>query len=241
MYETGIKMDYLTIVLTSLFSLAALFVLTKLVGNKQMSEITMFDYINSITIGSIAAEMATELEKPLQPLTAMVVYAVASYFISIATSKSLKVRRVIFGKSIILMRNGKIFRKNLKKGHLDLNEFLVQCRSNGYFDISAINTAVLEPSGKISFMPFPSKRPVTAEDLKTVPVNDDIFFNVIMDGKVLEENLKSTGKDINWLRNELKTQGVKSPKEVFLGVLDMSGTLNIFKNNDELEKNDYFE
>ncbi len=106
---------------------------------------------------------------------------------------------------------------------------------------SAINTAVLEPSGKISFMPFPSKRPVTAEDLKTVPVNDDIFFNVIMDGKVLEENLKSTGKDINWLRNELKTQGVKSPKEVFLGVLDMSGTLNVFKNNDELEKNDYFE
>lgn len=234
-------MDYLTIVLTSLFSLAALFVLTKLVGNKQMSEITMFDYINSITIGSIAAEMATELEKPLRPLTAMAVYAVASYLISIATSKSLKVRRVIFGKSIVLMRNGKIYRKNLKKGHLDLNEFLVQCRSNGYFDISAINTAVLEPSGKISFMPFPSKRPVTAEDLKTVPVNDDIFFNVIMDGRVLEENLKSTGKDINWLRNELKTQGVKSPKEVFLGVLDMSGTLNIFKNNDELEKNDFFE
>lgn len=234
-------MDYLTIVLTSLFSLAALFVLTKLVGNKQMSEITMFDYINSITIGSIAAEMATELEKPLRPLTAMAVYAVASYLISIATSKSLKVRRVIFGKSIVLMRNGKIYRKNLKKGHLDLNEFLVQCRSNGYFDISAINTAVLEPSGKISFMPFPSKRPVTAEDLKTVPVNDDIFFNVIMDGRVLEENLKSTGKDINWLRNELKTQGVKSPKEVFLGVLDMSGTLNIFKNNDEFEKNDFFE
>ena len=139
------------------------------------------------------------------------------------------------------MRNGKLYRKNLKKGHIDLSEFLMQCRTNGYFDISAINTAVLEPSGKISFMPFPNKRPVTAEDIKTVPVNDDIFFNVIMDGQIFTENLSAAGKDINWLKNELKAQGVKNKEEVFLATLDTSGTLNVFKNNDYFEKNDFFD
>lgn len=234
-------MDYIQIVLTSLFSLVALFILTKLVGNKQISELTIFDYVIGISIGSIAAEMATELEKPLKPLTAMAVYAVVSYIISVITSKSLKLRRILFGHSIVLMRNGKLYRKNLKKGHIDLSEFLMQCRTNGYFDISAINTAVLEPSGKISFMPFPNKRPVTAEDIKTVPVNDDIFFNVIMDGQIFTENLTAAGKDINWLKNELKAQGIKKKEDVFLATLDTSGTLNVFKNNDYFEKNDFFD
>ena len=234
-------MDYIQVVLTSLLSLVALFILTKLVGNKQISELTIFDYVIGISIGSIAAEMATELEKPLKPLTAMAVYAVVSYIISIITSKSLKLRRILFGHSIVLMRNGKLYRKNLKKGHIDLSEFLMQCRTNGYFDISAINTAVLEPSGKISFMPFPNKRPITAEDIKTVPVNDDIFFNVIMDGQIFTENLTAAGKDINWLKNELKAQGVKKIEEVFLATLDTSGKLNVFKNNDYFEKNDFFD
>ena len=234
-------MDYIKIILTSLFSLAALFLLTKAVGNKQMSELTMFDYIVGITIGSIAAEMATELESPLKPLIAMSVYASVSVFISFITAKAPVLRRVLFGHSVILMQNGKIFRKNLKKSHIDLTEFLMQCRSNGYFDISAINTAVLEPSGKISFMPFSNKRPVTAEDLKTVPVSDEIFYNVIMDGQILYRNLNDAGKDASWLKNELLAQGYKDAKSVFLGVLNSSGDLRIFENNDTHIKNDYFE
>ena len=234
-------MDYIQIVLTSLFSLVVLFILTKLVGNKQISELTIFDYVIGISIGSIAAEMATELEEPLKPLTAMAVYAVVSYIISVITSKSLKLRRILFGHSIVLMRNGKLYRKNLKKGHIDLSEFLMQCRTNGYFDISAINTAVLEPSGKISFMPYAAKRPATPEDLNLVPNAETVFFNVIMDGEILEKNLKYAGRDLNWLNNELKVQGVKSPSEVFLAALDNNGTLNVFKNYDYEEKNDYYE
>lgn len=233
-------MEYFKIVLTSLFSLFALFVLTKMTGNKQMSELTMFDYIIGISIGSIAAEMATELEKPIFPLIAMVIYAVVAFGISIACSKSIRVRRLIFGKSIILMKNGKIFRKGLKKGRLDLNEFLVQCRLNGFFDLSAVNMAVLEPSGKISFLPFPDKRPLTAADTKTVPQKDEYFTNVIMDGKIYDKNLKAAGKDINWLENELSSRGVKTA-EIFLATLSTDGILNIFKNNDFVQDNDIFE
>ena len=234
-------MDYIKVVLVSLFSLLVLFVLAKIMGNKQVSQLTMFDYVIGISIGSIAAEMATELENPLKPLLAMVVYALSAYLISVITMKSMKLRRLIFGRSVVLMKNGKIYRNNLKKSHIDLNEFLVQCRSDGYFDISAINTAILEPNGKISILPFPDKRPVTAEDLKTVPTQDNVFYNVIMDGEILKENLKSSSYDINWLKNELKTQGYKNEKDIFLAILDESGTLNVFENNNKSGKNDIFE
>ena len=234
-------MDYITVIITSFVSLIVLFLLTKLIGNKQLSELTMFDYIVSITIGSIAAEMATELENPERPLIAMCVYAFVSFGISVLVSKSIKLRRLLFGHSVVLMHGGRLYRKNFKKANLDLNEFLMQARLCGYFDLSAIDTAVMEASGKISFMPYAAKRPATPEDLNLVPNAETVFFNVIMDGEILEKNLKYAGRDLNWLNNELKVQGVKSPSEVFLAALDNNGTLNVFKNYDYEEKNDYYE
>lgn len=233
-------MDYLKIILTSLFSLAALFLLTKLVGAKQVSELSMFDYINGISIGSIAAEMATELEDPIKPLIAMAVYAVVSFLISILNAKSVVMRRLFFGKTVVLMRNGKLYRENLRRAHLDINEFLMQCRAGGYFDISAINTAVLEPSGKISILPFSQKRPATPEDLKTVPAADEVFYNVIMEGGIMERNLADAGYDSAWLKNELEVQGKKKVKDIYLATLSRGGTLNIFPYENEAPEGDCF-
>lgn len=232
---------YLKIFSASVFSLGALFLLTKLVGKKQVSELTMFDYVIGISIGSIAAEMATELEKPEKPLLAMVIYALVSYSVSIATAKSPKLRRLIFGRTTVLMENGQLLRKNFKKSHIDLSEFLMQCRSAGYFDISAISTAVLEPSGKLSILPFSDRRPVTAQDLKTLPASDNVCFNVIMDGVVMSKNLYAAGFDAVWLKNELLARGIKSEGEIFLATLDRGGTLSVFKNCDREIKNDFFE
>lgn len=234
-------MDYLKIAMTSVSSLIILFILTKLSGNKHISQLTMFDYIVSITLGSIAAEMATDLETPEHSVIAMAIYVFFSVIISYLNDKSIKLRRFFFGHSIILMQNGKILKSNLNKAHIDLNEFLMQARTNGYFDISAINYAILEPSGKISFMPLPSNRPATPNDLKIVTESEEINLNVIMDGVVLNRNLKDCGKDINWLKNELKTQGIKNIKNVLLATLDRNSTLKVFEKYDTEIKNDYFE
>lgn len=124
-------MDLLKIVALSLGSVIFLFILTKLMGNKEMSQLSMFDYIIGITIGSIAAEMATALENDfMQPLVAMAVYAIVAIIISILSYKSLKFRRISSGDCLILLDNGEIYRDNLKKAKLDLNEFLMQCRIN---------------------------------------------------------------------------------------------------------------
>lgn len=145
-------LDLLKIALASFSSVVVLFILTKLIGNKQMSQLSMLDYINGITIGSVAAEFATALEGDfLKPLVAMVAYAVVTMIISFLTCKSIICRRFITGKALILLEHGKLYQKNLKKAKLDINEFLIQCRNNGYFDISKIHTAILEPNGKVSF------------------------------------------------------------------------------------------
>lgn len=222
-------------------SLAVLFVLTKLMGNKQMSQLTMFDYIIGITIGSIAAEMATEHENALHAFVAMAVYAFVSVIISYVTTKSIKCRRVIFGKSIIIMSGGRFYRKNMKKTHLDLNEFQCQCRSQGYFDVSDIDVAVLEPDGKLSILPFAQKRPITAEDLKVLPEVNTINYNVIMDGEIMHKNLRAAGRDERWLDLELKLQKKTNLKDIFLATVDSKGNLKIFESTQENLKNDIFE
>ena len=124
-------MDLLHVAVTSLVSLAAMFLLTKLMGNKQVSQMNLFDYVIGITIGSIAAEMATELDTPENSLLAMAVYAVAAVCISLLTNKSLRVRQLMTGKPLILMDGGTLYRKNLKIAKMDLSEFLMYCRIGG--------------------------------------------------------------------------------------------------------------
>ena len=108
--------DLPNVALTSIGSIVALFLLTKLMGNKQMSELNMFDYITGITIGSIAAEMATALESDFaKPLLSMAIYALAATVISLVASGSVRARRLINGRSIVLCKDGELYKKNLKK------------------------------------------------------------------------------------------------------------------------------
>ena len=112
-------MEPLQIILTSLLSIVILFVLAKLMGHKQIGQLDLFDYITGITIGSIAAELATELENPVQPLTAMIVYGLVSFLLRLLTNKFPRTRKFVNGTPTILLHEGKLYRKNMKKAKLD--------------------------------------------------------------------------------------------------------------------------
>lgn len=214
-------MDYLRIIYSSLFSIIALFFLTKLIGKKQLSHFTMFDYVNGITIGSIAAEMATELkDKPLEPLLAMTVYAVVTFLISVITNKSLAIRRFFNGRSMILFENEKFYTHNFSKSKININEFLVQARSHGYFNLSDIDTAILESNGNISFLPKSDSKPITPKDVNVSVQQEHLCINLIIDGTVLYRNLKAIGKNEKWLNSELKKQDIKSAEDVFFAFYD---------------------
>lgn len=223
-------MSILNIIALSLGSLIALFILTKLMGYRQVSEMSMFDYINGITIGSIAAEMATSLEKDWWlPLTAMIIYALAAILLSYISVKSIAARRIISGKPLILMDHDTVYEKNLLKGKIDLSEMLLQCRVNGYFNLSDLQTILLEPNGRMSFLPKSDKRPVTPKDMSLVPEQDFLVANVIIDGHIIKKNLQHAGKDIQWLNKQMHAQNIPNLREVLLATCDMHNQVTFYQ------------
>ena len=127
------------------------------------------------------------------------------------------------------MQNGKLYRSNMKKAKLDLSEFMVMCREQGYFNLADIHTAVFEYNGKLTILPVSKKRPVTPEDMKLSPEQETLSTEVIMDGRILEENLKRMGLNAAWLDKQLRTQGVHDAKAVFLGLCDAQNKLTLYK------------
>ena len=144
-------MGFLKLCLIALGSCGVLFLVAKFIGHKQISQLDFFDYITGITIGSIAAEMATELEEPWKPLTAMLLYGGVTLLLSVISNKFPRSRKYLNGTPTILMDHGKLYYENLKKAKLDLSEFMVMCRQQGYFDLTSIQTTVLNKMENLRF------------------------------------------------------------------------------------------
>ena len=222
-------MDILYVIALSLGSILEIFILCKIMGYRQISQMSMFDYINGITIGNIASEMATSIEDDfIHPMTAMIVFGTVAVLLSCISSKSIRVRRFLSGKPILLVHQGILYEQNFKKSKVDLNEFLTQCRVNGYFDLDELESVILEENGRMSFLPKSEYRPLTADDLQLSPAQENLVANLIIDGKVMEENLRHTGKNIQWLDKELHRQGIKNINDVFLATYDLKRKVSVY-------------
>lgn len=222
-------MEVLQVVLASLFSAVVLFLIAKVIGHKQVAQLEFFDYITGITIGSIAAELATTLDKPWwKPTISMLVFGSITVALSIVTRRFARTRKFINGTPTIIMNDGKLYRENMKKAKLELSEFLLLCRQEGYFNLGDIQTAVFEYNGKLSILPVSAKRPLNPEDMGLNPKPEHIGTEIIMDGRVMGDNLKRKGLNDDWLRKELKKQGYKSAKEIFLGICYDENQLTLF-------------
>ena len=225
-------MDILVLIFTSFLSIVALFIVTKIMGHKQVSQFDFFDYVSGITIGSIGAELATNLEEFWKPLVALIIYCLVSVILRVLAQKFPKTRKYINGTPTILMSQGKLYRKNFKKAKLELTEFMLMCRELGYFNLNEIEIAIFEHNGKLSVMPKPCFRPATPDDLKITVKPTNIGTEIIMDGRIMGENISRIGKDIKWLQYQLKLQGFNSAKEIFLGIyFKEDNSLLLYKTN----------
>ena len=222
-------MEVLKVIVASLFSAAILFLIAKLIGHKQVAQLEFFDYITGITIGSIAAELATTLDNPWwKPTIAMIVFGLVTVILSIVTRKFPRSRKFVNGTPTIVMNDGKLYRDNMKKAKLELSEFLLLCRQAGYSNLNDIQTAVFEYNGMLSIMPVSAKRPLNPEDMKLITKSEHIGTEIIMDGRVMGDNLKRKGLNDEWLRKEIQNQGYKSTKEIFLGICYDENNLTLF-------------
>lgn len=222
-------MEFVYIVVLTLVSIIVLFLLTKLSGSRQISEMGFFDYIIGITIGSIAAEMATNIDLEWwKGVTAMTIYAFTGILLSYISQKSISARKFISGQPIILISKGKMIKNNLKKAKIEVNDLLTSARSNGYFNIGDIDYAIMETTGKISFMPVARKRALNPSDFNFAPESEGLYINVIIDGQVIEKDLKNADMSRQELLSRLKERGVK-PKDILLATVNGKKELTIFE------------
>ncbi len=224
--------EILLVIGRSILILVLLFFLTKGMGKKQVSQMNMYDYLIGITIGSIAADISLDIEKDLfAGVISLVIYGLSAVLVTYLTLKSIPLRRFLCGVPTILIEHGKIIEKNLAKEGIDLNDLQEEARQNGYFDLSKVNYAVLETSGKISFLSLAKEEMVTKGDMKVKAKDESLCANIIIDGTLLENNLKEMKKDKNWLEKELKNRGYQDYKNILLMTLDTNGKTVIYEKN----------
>ena len=229
-----ILFDIGSISIKSIVAALVLFILTRIMGKKQISQLTFFDYVVGISIGSIAASLSVDQRISfIDGITSMMIWTLVPLVFSYLSAKSIKTRRLLDGTPTILIQNGKIIEKNLTKTKLTINDLLEELRVKDVFNIADVEFALLETNGKISVLKKSSNQTTANSDLKAPVDHQGLCANVIIDGKIMKNNLKLLEINEIWLLNELKKNNILSVKNVLLACYDTSGFLHIdIKNND---------
>ncbi|MDO5294623.1 MAG: DUF421 domain-containing protein [bacterium] len=215
--------------MTTILSFIVLFLLSKILGCRTIASMSMFDYINSIAIGSIAAQLSIAQEDEIvHNLIAMVLYGVLTYVSAIISEKSKSCRKLLVGHPIVLVEKGKYYFKNFKKAHLEIEEFQAIARFQGYFDMQKIDSAILETTGQVSIIPISDEKPVVAADINIMPKQETILANIILDGEVCKDNLKRMGKNQTWLDKQIAQYKITNPKDIFLATLSEDDIINFY-------------
>ena len=223
--------ELLDVTIRALLSLITLFFVTKMIGKKQVSQLSLFDYVIGISIGNFAAEMTINLESnEIHGIVAVVIFGFIAFLVSTLTMKSIKLRRFFMGTPTIIIEHGKIIQDSFYKVRYDINDVLEQCRIKGYYDISDIDYAIVEANGELSILPNSNSREVTVKDMNLKIEKDGLCANVIIDGKIMYKNLEYINKKEEWLLKELKVKG-KELDDIILATVDINDKLMIYERN----------
>ena len=228
--------EVLTTSYRALISLAVLFLVTKMIGKKQVSELSLFDYVIGISIGNFAAEMTINLEsQEINGIVAVLIFGIVAYIVSYITMKSIYLRRFFIGVPTIIIDKGKINYKNMKKFKMDTHDLLEQARINGYFDLSEIEYGIMEANGIMSFKLKDIYDTPTNKDLNINTKNIGICANIIIDGKYMKNNISNMNKNIEWVENKIKDMGYNI-NNILLATLNEKDEINIYLKEEMKDK-----
>jgi len=215
-------------VIRSICAYFTLLVLARLIGRKLISRITFFDFIVGVTLGSLSVRMALGAEESLllSILSAIIIttLVIVTDYLNI---KSFKFTKLIDGEPIVLISNGRILDYNLKKVKITIGKLLMQLREKDIFNVADVEFAIIETDGQLTVIPKPNKQPLTTGDLNIQTNNKGITTDIIIDGKIIYDNLKIVNHDEQWLMKQLKSNNVRDVEDVFYGGLDSSENLYI--------------
>lgn len=226
---------WLNVVSRVILFVIILFFSTKILGKKQLSQLSFFEYVTGITIGGIAAIVILEVRHSIFIAgLAIVTMAAIPYLVSLISLKSQKFRDFVEGTGSIFIKDGKIMEDNLKKEKYTTDELLELLRKKDVFQVADVEFAVLEPTGDLSVMLKKENQPLTAKDLNLTTATVKEPQTVIMDGIVMDEPLATIGQSRAWLHTELEKLGV-TIENVFLGQVNSYGELTVDLFDDKLQ------
>ncbi|MDM5337885.1 DUF421 domain-containing protein [Fictibacillus enclensis] len=221
-----------TITIEMVVGFFALFFLTKILGKTQLSQLTPFDFISALILGELVGNAMYDPDVHIwMILFAISVWGILMYSLEILTQKSMKFRKILEGSPSIVIRNGTMDRKQMKKNKIDINQLQNLIRQKGYFSIREIDYAILETNGSISVLPKSDNQPVTRRDLKLSQEETTLPVTLIMDGTILTDNLPTAGVNEEWLLKQLKQRNIHSAKEVFYAEWKKDEGLFVMKEN----------
>ena len=213
----------LLIFLRSIFLYIIVLVVMRFMGKREIGQLQPFELAISIMIADLAtlpmADTGIPITNGIIPILGLLVMHL---LISLLNLKSIKLRAIICGKPSILIYRGKIDEKNLKKERFTINELEERLRGQNIFNFGDVEYAILETSGQITVIPKPNKRNTTPEDFNIMPEYEGICYDLVVDGIVMNENLKILNKDYKWLVKQLKPYKIK-PEEALIVTIDGKG------------------
>lgn len=204
----------------------SLLVFTRILGKTQIGQLTFYEYVSGITIGSIAANVAAaDADKVWSHYYDLGIFVTLTYLISLITLKSRPLRKIIEGTPTVVIENGRILRDSMKGMRYDLDELHAQLRENGVMDITEVQYGIIETTGALSIIKKPLQQSVTKQDINVLVNSQNIPIELIMDGEVQTDALIQNNLTLEWLRSQLALRGILEPTEVFYGVLNSQGNL----------------
>ncbi|WP_315080456.1 DUF421 domain-containing protein [uncultured Clostridium sp.] len=227
----------LVVFVRSIIGFFSLLIFAKILGKQQISQLSFFDYVLGITIGSIAASLTTDLSSRAWPhFIGLFVWALLGYVMQYITLKWRYASKYIDGEPTIIIMNGKIMDSALRKMKYKVSDIMGLLRIKDVFDLSQVDFAIIEPNGQLSVLKKPQYEPLTPKDMNITKAPTGISTELIYDGILIDQNLKQLNKTEKWLMDQLKMYQVKDVSEVFLATLTPSGSLYIDKYDDHTVK-----
>lgn len=224
------------VLVRSIIAFGTLLIFTRFLGKQQVSQITFFDYILGITIGSMAANLSTDIATDAWPnWVGLLSWTVMVYIFQKVTVKSRQASVYIDGEPVIVIMNGEIMDEVMKKLRFRLSDLQEQLREKGVFDINEVEYAVVEKDGQLSILKKAEYLPLTPKDINVRPEYKGIATELIYDGEIVKSNLKQLNKDEAWLKEQIAAKGFNEFAEVFLAVIASNGSLFIDGYDDKME------
>lgn len=227
--ESFFEANFWEMIVRTTLSFFALLVLARILGKKQLGQLTFFHYTTGITFGSIASEIASQAETPfLDGLISLIWWSVLTYFMTILTIKSVKARVLIDDRPSILIQNGLVLESALKKSRMHMDELTMMLREQAIFSVKDVHYALLETNGKLSVLQTTSEQVATKQDVKAdITPASYIPTELISDGTIIYKNLVELDLTEDWLMKKLKKQNVDTVSNVFFAQIQTNGSLYI--------------